>query len=85
LLPALSAGHANFDSLFYSGGLGSCYGRQSFILCLLAGFAAFRLVSQAFIMKEDLFTDSPNKLLAAIHAGDRSILKVGILTVPGFG
>ena len=43
---------------------------------MFAGLAAFRLILQTFVVKEELFADRPNEWIAAIDAGDRSILKV---------
>jgi hypothetical protein len=64
-----------------SGNLGLRDGRQAIVFGLLAWFAAFRFVLQAFIVKEDLLARGPNKWLAAIDARDRSISKVRRLIV----
>lgn len=51
-------------------------GCQAVVLGLLAGLATFRLVLQAFIVKEDLLAHGPNKRVVAIYTLNRSILKV---------
>jgi len=76
LFSALRTGHRHFNPLLDSGNLGRGYRRQSIILSLFAGLATLRFVSQALIVKEDLFADSPNEWLGTIDACDRSILKV---------
>jgi hypothetical protein len=49
-------------------------GRQTFILCLLAGLASLRLILEPFVMEEDLFACSPNKVLTTIDALNGAIL-----------
>jgi hypothetical protein len=72
----LSAGYRYFDALSDSGNLGRGYGRQSIVLGLLAGFAAFRFVLKTFVVKEDLLAHSPSKWLIAVDARNGSVLKV---------
>jgi hypothetical protein len=79
LFAALGAGHGYFNPLLASGNLRCRDRRQPIILSLFAGLATFGFILQAFVVKEDLLTRSPNEWLAAIDAGDRSILKVGSL------
>ena len=76
MFSALCTGYRYFDPLLDSGNLGRGNRRQSIILGLFAGFAALGFVLQTLVMKEDLFANRPNEWLAAIDAGDRSILKV---------
>jgi hypothetical protein len=75
LFAALGAGHGYFNPLPDAGHLGRRDCRQSIILGLFAGFTSLRFIVQAFVVKEDLLAGSPNEWLAAIDAGDRSILK----------
>jgi hypothetical protein len=77
----LGTDYGDFNALPDPGNLGLRDGRQSIILGLLAWLATFRFVLQAFIVKEDLLTNSPGKRLGAIDAFDRSILKVRRLVV----
>jgi len=74
LLPALSALNRNLDALTNPRRLrgGNC--SQSLVLCLLAGLAALRLVSQTFVMEKNLFSGCPDKVFSTIHAFDRAIL-----------
>ena len=76
LLAASSAGHCNFDALSYSRGLRGSDGRKSIIFCLLAWLASFGFVRKPFVMKEDLFTRGPDKILAAINALDCAVLNI---------
>ena len=75
MFATLGAGNGYFNALLDSGSLGCRDGRQPIILSLLAGLATLWLVLQALVVKEDLLARSPNEWLAAIDAGDRSILK----------
>lgn len=70
LLPALSALDGNFNSLTNTGCLRCRYCGQTFVLGLLAWLATLRLVLQALVVKEDLFTTRPDKVLAAVNAFD---------------
>jgi len=47
---------------------------------LLAGLATLGFILQALIMKEDLFTGSPDEVLVAINASDRPVLILAIDT-----
>ena len=76
-LAALRAGHCDFDALSDPGRLCGRDGCQALVLRLLAGFATFGLVGQAFVVKENLFACGPNEILAAIDALDGAILKLG--------
>jgi len=40
---------------------------------LFAGLAAFWFVLQTFVVKENLLTTGPNKILTAVHALNRAI------------
>jgi len=82
LLTALSAGHVHFDFLFSPGNLRRGDGGQSIVLGLLARLAALGFILQTFVMKKHLLADSPDELLVAIDASDRSILKFCCLALP---
>jgi len=75
-LAASRAGHCNFDALSNSRGLCGSDGRKSIIFCLLAWLASFGFVRKPLVMKENLFTRGPDKILAAINALDCAILKI---------
>ena len=68
LLSALSALHGDLDALTNSGRLSCRDRRQPLILCLLARLTTLGLVLQSFIVKEDLLSCSPDKVVAAINA-----------------
>jgi hypothetical protein len=76
LFTALGAGHGHFDPLFDSRNLGGGDCRQPIIFRLFAGLATFRFILQTFVVEKDLLAGCPDEWLAAIDAGDRSILKV---------
>jgi len=76
LFSALGARHGHFDPLFDSGNLGRGDCRQPIIFRVFAGLATFGFVLQTFVVEKDLLTGRPDEWLAAIDAGDRSILKV---------
>jgi hypothetical protein len=80
LLSTLGALYGNFDSLSHSRRLRGSNSCQPFILGLLARLASLRLVFQALIMKENLFSRSPNKVLGTIHASDWAILILTLVT-----
>ena len=76
MLAALGAGHSHFDTLLDSRDLSGRYRRQAIVLGLLTWLAALWFVFQTFVVKKYLFAAGPNKRLAAIDAGNRSVLKV---------
>ena len=76
LIAALGAGHSHFNPLLDSGNLGRGNRCQSIVLGLLARLAALRFILQTLVVKENLLANSPNELLAAIDAANRSVLKV---------
>jgi hypothetical protein len=65
---AAGAVDRNFDPLFYARRLCESYRRQTFVLCLLAFFAALWRILELFVAEEDLFPDSPNKFLITVDA-----------------
>jgi len=64
----------DLNALPDSRGLSGRNCRESLILGLFAGLATFRLVFEALIVKEDLLSCSPRKILTAIYAFDRKIV-----------
>jgi hypothetical protein len=67
LLAALRALHGDFDSLANAGRLRCGNGREAFVLGLFARLATLRFVLQTFVVKEDLFASSPDKIISTIN------------------
>jgi hypothetical protein len=76
-LAALGAHHGDFNPLPHSRRVGSGDGGQPFVLRLLAGLASLGWILQSFIVKENLFTGSPNEFLATINTQDFLIIEFG--------
>jgi hypothetical protein len=74
LLSAVRALDGDFDALPDAGRLGGGDGSKPVILGLLAGLAPLRLVSQSFIVKEELLAPRPDKLLTTVNAENEAIL-----------
>jgi hypothetical protein len=83
LLPALGTGDGDLDALLDTRNLGGGYGCQSIVLSLFTRLATLRLVLQAFVVKKNLLTNSPNELFTTIDATDSLILKVRRLRLSG--
>jgi hypothetical protein len=81
-LTALCTVDGNFDALPHACGLCGGDGREAFVLGLLAGLAALRLVLQALVVEKDLFASRPRKILAAIDAMNRAVLKLYLGLTP---
>ena len=82
LLAALRTLHGDFYTLPYARCLRGGNGRQSFILGLLARLTAFRLIPQTLVLKEELLAGRPDKILSAIHALERAVLKLRLGVAP---
>jgi hypothetical protein len=67
-LTTLGAVNRNFDALPHSGRLSRRDCSQSFVLRLFAGLAAFWFVLQTFVVKENLLTTGPDKILTTVNA-----------------
>ena len=77
LLTALRAVDGNFDALADTRSLCGGNGGQTLVLCLLAGLAAFRLVLQTLVVKEDLLAASPDEVFVTVNATDVAVLIFG--------
>ncbi len=75
LLAAVGALDGDFDALADAGSLCGGDGGEAFVLGLLAGLATLGFVPQSLVVKEDLLTGSPDKVVATVHTGDCAIFK----------
>src|ERR687890_717388 len=82
LLPALRALHCDFYALADARRLLRGDGGEAFVLRLLAGLAALRLILQTLVVEEELLAARPDELLAAVYAEYRTILKLRLSHVP---
>jgi hypothetical protein len=71
---ALRASDGDFNSLLGPGCLTEGNRGESIILCLLARLTSLRLVFQAFVVKENLFADCPDEIIATVDTGDGAVL-----------
>ncbi len=69
----------NFDSLFHAGFLGGGNGGNAVVFFAFAVAAAFRRILQTFIAEKNLLADRPEKFLAAIDAGNLSVIEIGFI------
>jgi hypothetical protein len=67
--------------LFYAGSLGSRDTGNTVIFGLFAGFASFRRILQAFIVKEGLLAGSPDEFLSAVDAGYFYVFKLSFFGI----
>jgi hypothetical protein len=82
LLSALGALHRNFYPLPDAGCLRGGNGCESFILSRLAGFAALRLVLQTFVVKEDLLSRRPDKIISTVNTLNRAVIEFRLRLTP---
>jgi hypothetical protein len=81
-LSALGTLNRDLDPLANTGGLRGGYCGEAFILSLLAGLAPLGFVLQSFIVKEDLLTSRPDKILCAVNTLNRAILEFHLRVTP---
>ena len=74
LLPTLCALNGNLYALANSRRLRCSDRCEAFVFRLFTGLAAFGLVLQSLVVKKDLFSSGPHKILTAIDALDRTVL-----------
>jgi hypothetical protein len=82
LLAALRALDGDFDALADAGSLRGGDGCEPFVLRLLARLATLRFVLQTLVVKENLLSRSPDKILAAIYALDITVVEFHLALTP---
>jgi hypothetical protein len=72
----------DLDALANPGSLRGGDGGETFVLGLLAGLAAFRLVLQAFIVKENLLASRPDEILSTVNTMNIAIIELHLGVTP---
>ena len=73
-MTTLRAVDGNFDALADARSLCGGDGGQALVLSLLAGLAAFRLVLQTLVVKENLLAARPDEIFVTVYTKDVAVL-----------